>query len=109
MQRKVFYSSIVGIVMFFMLSLLARHYNYASEIWLICTMISGIICVITGVCKENVIVTLFVSLGVFFVLLFGFMTGMYWLCVLGVLLFAGWIMGRKVRFYRWKKKYGQSE
>ena len=100
MKRKVFYGSIIGFVLFLIAFLLTTYFEYGRELYIIGAVACGIICLVTGVCKENLVLTTVVSLGAYFVFLFGFLTEVFLFRLIGGGMAIALLVGKAILFKR---------
>lgn len=97
MKRKIFYGSLVGLALFLIAYLIATRYNYASEVYVIGMIVCAVICLVTGICKENIVLNLVVFLSALSIFLVGFLTGALLWCFISVLLVVIFMFYSKIK------------
>ena len=101
MKRKLICGSAVGMALFFIAYVIASYYKYASEVYVIGMLLCGIVCIIAGISKKHMVWNILISLCLFALALWGFISGMKSIYKLGLILFVGLVIVNMVLSIVW--------
>lgn len=101
MKRKLICGSAIGTVLFFIAYAIASYFNYASEIYVIGMLLCGIVSIIACISKKYMVWNILISLCLFALALWGFISGMKSIYKLGLILFVGLVIVNMVLSIVW--------
>ncbi len=109
MKRKLICGSAIGTVLFFIAYAIASYFNYAGEVYVIGMLLCGIVSIIAGISKKHMVWNILISLCLFSLALWGFISGTRSVYKLGLILFVGLIIINMVLSIVWSGRQNKEK
>lgn len=109
MKRKLICGSAIGTVLFFIAYVIASYFNYASEVYVIGMLLCGIVSIIAGISKKYMVWNILISLCLFSLALWGFISGTRFVYKLGLILFVGLVIINVVLSIVWSGRQNKEK